>query len=333
MLFVVLTFFFLIVSFPPLTYAAAYTNLESALTEAAGIYKQRIEPKFSKTVFITAGNFGYLNHFHNHKCFLDRLDIKFLAVAMDRKMFAYFTALSLKMNMTAVYWTGDEHILEESTTFRSKQFNIISNLKMRVVLKAIELGYDVVFSDPDIAIVRNPMPHLQWKNVDYIHSLNMICPRGRLWDFHATEEEGNTGFYFVRSNNRTIQLFNNSIAAVSKWPEYDDQSVFWMTIRSSKAPPIHPLKKCAHAKESSRNLTSCPLDACEFSVGALRGVAYTMLRNGLVKSGSKMITLHANYMKGNLPKQTALAAHGLWLATKSKNGDWSGGCQSFKPPM
>lgn len=328
-------FLFIYIAFllPQLLDSTAYTSLESALTEAAGIFRDKSETKFSKTVFITAGNFGYLNHFHNHKCFLDRLNIKFLAVAMDRKMFDYFEKLSLATNITAVYWTGDEQIFAESTTFRSKQFNIISNLKMRVVLKAMELGYDVVFSDPDIAIVRNPMPYLQWRNVDYIHSLNMICPRGRLWDFRTTEEEGNTGFYFVRSNPRTIKLFSNSIAAVSRWPEYDDQSVFWMTIRSSTDPSIQPLQKCVHVGAPSSNLTSCPLDACQFSVGALRGVAYTMLRNGLAKTGSKMVTLHANYLKGNLPKQTALTSHGYWLATEAKNGDWSGACRPFQPTI
>ena len=29
------------------------------------------------------------------------------------------------------------------------------------------------------------------------------------WDFYKTVEEGNTGFYYVRSNSKTIKLFND----------------------------------------------------------------------------------------------------------------------------
>ena len=36
------------------------------------------------------------------------------------------------------------------------------------------------------------------------------------WDFHKSKVEGNTGFYFVRSNNNTVQLWANAYAAAPK---------------------------------------------------------------------------------------------------------------------
>lgn len=40
--------------------------------------------------------------------------------------------------------------------------------------------------------------------------------RGETWDFHKSKIEGNTGFYFVRSNNNTIKLWADAFAAAPK---------------------------------------------------------------------------------------------------------------------
>ena len=61
------------------------------------------------------------------------------------------------------------------------------------------------------------------------------------WDFHKSKIEGNTGFYFVRSNNNTIKLWEAAFAAAPRYPRLDDQAVFWKVIRSSFDPPVLPL--------------------------------------------------------------------------------------------
>jgi hypothetical protein len=38
-------------------------------------------------------------------------------------------------------------------------------------------GYSVIFIDMDIALFQDPLPYFLWKNVDYVHSLNQICPQ------------------------------------------------------------------------------------------------------------------------------------------------------------
>ena len=52
---------------------------------------------------------------------------------------------------------------------------IITTRKKEAVFQVLMLHYDVLFSDTDVAIVRNPFPYLLWENVDYVHSLNCIC--------------------------------------------------------------------------------------------------------------------------------------------------------------
>jgi hypothetical protein len=81
----------------------------------------------------------------------------------------------------------------------------------------------------------------------------------------------------------------------------DDQSIFWMQIRSSVDPPIIPIKKCGDYSNSSltgRELVVCPLDGCMFSAGALRGIAFDWLKGNLKQRKFQCVSVHANYMKG-----------------------------------
>jgi hypothetical protein len=67
--------------------------------------------------------------------------------------------------------------LEYSADFGTKSFHFITLLKFEGVLQVLEANYNVIFIDPDIALLRNPIPYLIWKNVDYVHSLNWVCPQ------------------------------------------------------------------------------------------------------------------------------------------------------------
>ena len=105
------------------------------------------------------------------------MGLKFLVIAMDDKAYQYLTKHT---NMVTYYMpTGVDNtsaaVTSDSVTFRSKQFNLITARKKEAVHDILVLGYDVLFSDTDVAIVRNPLPYLMWKNVDYVHSLNAVC--------------------------------------------------------------------------------------------------------------------------------------------------------------
>ncbi len=43
-----------------------------------------------------------------------------------------------------------------------------------------------------------------------------LVRRGESWDFHKSKVEGNTGFYFVRSNPNTIKLWAHAFEAAPK---------------------------------------------------------------------------------------------------------------------
>jgi hypothetical protein len=147
------------------------------LQQVAGIYKDESKRKgLEKTVMLTSCNHAYLNHLHNYKCFADRLGMQFLVMSMDPIIHDYVT-----QNTTMV-----SYLLREGTVgnisidlgeFRSRQFNQITAKKVEAVYFVLEFGYDVLFADVDIALVRDPIPHVIYPGVDYIHSTNSFCER------------------------------------------------------------------------------------------------------------------------------------------------------------
>ena len=109
---------------------------------------------------------------------MDRLGLKFLVIALDQKTRHYVTD-SLKVsniNLTGVI-ESRTHVDEGSHHFRSHQFNIISLRKMEAVYKILQLGYDVIFMDTDVILVSDPIRFLIFENVDYVHAINIFCPR------------------------------------------------------------------------------------------------------------------------------------------------------------
>jgi homoaconitase/3-isopropylmalate dehydratase large subunit len=113
---------------------------------------------------------------------MDRIGFKVLLIAFDEKTHHYvqnhMNGTRFGSELISYHWRGvkgDDAVTEEATTFRTKQFNLMSNHKLESVLAIMEAGYDVIFTDVDIAIARDPIPFLIWDNVDYVHSVNKIC--------------------------------------------------------------------------------------------------------------------------------------------------------------
>jgi hypothetical protein len=160
------------------------SDLLNVLQKAAGVYKDpKKNPALDKTVIITGCNFGYVNHLHNLKCFMDRLELKALVLSMDERLHVYVQERMNSSTAGSLFYSyniggvGQTAVKEEATTFRSPQFHIITNRKKEGVVSVMELGYDALFVDTDIALLRDPFPYLIWKNVDYAFSHNKICPQ------------------------------------------------------------------------------------------------------------------------------------------------------------
>ena len=148
-------------------------KLPEALRAAAGVYKHPRSRSLKKTVLVTASNFGYLNHLMNFKCFADRLNLKFLVFAFDDRIYSF---LEPRTDLNVVKFTHGTKVGSEATYYRSKDFNIMSNRKFEATLEVLKLGYDLIFADPDVVIIDDPVPHVIYPGIDYAHSINKFCP-------------------------------------------------------------------------------------------------------------------------------------------------------------
>ena len=100
--------------------------------------------------------------------------MKFLVIALDLKT---HQDLHKKGGIQSFYDSTARRIDERSQKFRSNQFNVISRRKMEAVYRALALKYDVIFVDTDVVLLNDPLPYLRWNNVDYVHAVNIMCPR------------------------------------------------------------------------------------------------------------------------------------------------------------
>ena len=296
-------------------------TLLSALTRNAGVFRnEKPRPGLEKTVLLTGCNHGFLNHLENFRCFADRLNMKFLVIALDFKAFEY---IRHNTTMDAIYMST-AGVTGDAVEFRSKQFNLITARKKEAVHDVLDLGFDVLFTDTDVALLRDPFPYMVFDNVDYVHSLNAICTQSNTWDFRRSKEEGNTGFYYVKSSNRTIALWKDAFEAVPHYSGLDDQAVFWRVIRQNRNPPVMPIGKCRSVNwtaesasapqvpnfpkgsiytDANQPLVTCVLDACVFSSGMLSKAwipeyTYDELMVNLAARNETIVSLHANYIKG-----------------------------------
>jgi hypothetical protein len=64
-----------------------------------------------------------------------------------------------------------------SAGFRDKHFNMITAKKIEAVHDIMVKGYNVIFSDLDVAVVQDPVPHMVVPNVDYAHTVNAVCEK------------------------------------------------------------------------------------------------------------------------------------------------------------
>jgi hypothetical protein len=136
--------------------------------------------------------------------------IKLLFIGMDTNSFENVPN-DLPHVKRLLYTEPTGEISGGLSKFRKGQFNNISFRKLKTVLILMKHGYDVLFFDSDVALLKDPVPLMALKQFDYVHQLNTFCPT--LSEFNAMANEGNTGVYYVRANSRTRNLFEQVIDA------------------------------------------------------------------------------------------------------------------------
>ncbi|CAO2167535.1 unnamed protein product [Urochloa humidicola] len=104
--------------------------------------------------------------------------------------------------------------------FLSKSYLELVWTKLSFQQRVLELGYNYLFTDVDVMWLRNPFRH-----INLYADVSMSC------DAFSGEAESltnspNTGFYYVKSSNRTVEMVRYWRAARPRFPADHDQQVF-----------------------------------------------------------------------------------------------------------
>lgn len=146
------------------------------------------------------------------------------------------------------------------------------------------------------------------------------------------------GFYAVKSTPETIRTWDLTYRLCSRSPRYDDQTIFWLILRTNVNPRPRPLVKCPYPDvyyatkriqptqssvrylslpNKSNVVTTCPLDDCMFSAGNIRDhMQQTRLIDILRSRKDFPVMVHANWLSGKENKKSAMSRAGLWIARR-----------------
>ncbi|CAH1438863.1 unnamed protein product [Lactuca virosa] len=117
--------------------------------------------------------------------------------------------------------TDDEDFVGEKV-YMSEDFIKMMWQRTRFLGDVLRRGYNFVFTDTDVLWLRNPFPHLtlNYETADLQISVDQF--NGNQW---SQKNPINTGFYMIRSNNKTIALFDKWYGERNKSPGKKEQDV------------------------------------------------------------------------------------------------------------
>lgn len=150
---------------------------------------------YENLLFITLTNTGYIEYTENMLKSLENvnLDRKILLFCMDENSYKYFT--NKNYNTFLINTNLSELLLWGTNDFRKCNL-----LKFLIIYKLLSRGYDIVFTDGDIVYNKNCIPNLIEEVKDYDIAMQD--------EYSSSNDDFCTGFFIVKSNDKTIKAFN-----------------------------------------------------------------------------------------------------------------------------
>ncbi|XP_044973194.1 uncharacterized protein At4g15970-like [Hordeum vulgare subsp. vulgare] len=110
--------------------------------------------------------------------------------------------------------------VSSANRFMTKSYLELVWAKLELQQRVLQLGYSYLFTDVDIMWLRNPFRHIS------LYADMAVSTDRFNGDAEALTNAPNTGFYYVRSTNRTVEMLRRWRAARSRFPPTHDQAVF-----------------------------------------------------------------------------------------------------------
>ncbi|KAJ4957602.1 hypothetical protein NE237_024713 [Protea cynaroides] len=143
-----------------------------------------------------------------------------LLVAMDQV--AYDRCKFLKLNCYKLMTEGLD--FREEKFYMSEDFIKMMWRRTLFLSDVLKRGYNFIFTDTDVMWLRNPLLKLIQDEAD---DLQISCDYFNGNPHSEANKVINTGFYYVRSNSKTIALFELWHAMKKNFPRWKEQDVLF----------------------------------------------------------------------------------------------------------
>ncbi|VAH83721.1 uncharacterized protein At4g15970-like [Triticum dicoccoides] len=110
--------------------------------------------------------------------------------------------------------------VSSANRFMTKSYFELVWAKLELQQRVLQLGYSYLFTDVDIMWLRNPFRYIS------LYADMAVSTDRFNGDAEALTNAPNTGFYYVKSTNRTVEMLRRWRAARSRFPPTHDQAVF-----------------------------------------------------------------------------------------------------------
>ncbi|CAI9099462.1 OLC1v1036289C1 [Oldenlandia corymbosa var. corymbosa] len=138
-----------------------------------------------------------------------------VVLSLDQK--AYNRCSEIHPHCFAIHTEGIDFSIQEAV-FMTPDYVRLVWRKIECMQLVLKLGYNAIFTDADVLWFRDPFLH-------FLDDADIQTSS----DFYGgapTEGYANTGFYFAKSNNRTIQFFEFWLKSRYTYEHDHDQQVF-----------------------------------------------------------------------------------------------------------
>jgi hypothetical protein len=319
-------------------------------TDESGIasrLSEKVKLTVSQTIFLTVvNNNDDRQLLLNFECFTKRLGLKLMIIGSNASGFD--SALASTPNSHYYYSFNQSH-------FSQNKFQIVDSspeiAKAVVIFEILQLGYNVLFAKPDVIMIRDPFPYLLYHRMDVVFATNSKCTREglrELLDEPVLVDDIDESFFFVRSNNRTIKLWNDTVQTYSFSNDSNHLSVLQKelaintTLYTGACRDVTDEEQTLQHEESiseafdidftlkdhqavhiptlfkEKRLSICSLNSCMFSSCMLP--QYNELIRQLHARHLPSISIHANCINSTDDKKGLLQAAGLWML-RSNEGE------------
>ena len=259
----------------------------------------------NNTIILSALNFGYRDIMMNWVCNMRHLGISnFVIAALDADLYKFAYTHGLPTYLENTIFDGLNASLISDASYGSDSFKQLTKMKSRVVVRLLREGYNVVWSDCDIILFKNPLENMWSYNADLVIQTN--APDNEAMN---GRRRINSGFYLARSNAQTIRGFEDVIKYASR-SRMSEQPCFYDVLCGKQGETAVGDNGCEY-----QGMIVKLLDRHVYPNGITDGI-WDVEPGTIPKKFPHLFILHNNWVKGAHGKQARFEKHGFILYDK-----------------